>query len=104
MHVWNLWGSVPPTRLRTTGLHDIERTSNIQIYSLDQAGRMYIDRPIEGQPSNPPPQSPGGQIQGPPIWLRPILPVSGMQFFQTFFSFIFLQSLLRRANFLVFVS
>ena len=20
MHVWNLWGSVPPTRLRTTGL------------------------------------------------------------------------------------
>ena len=22
MHVWNLWGSVPPTRLRTTGLRN----------------------------------------------------------------------------------
>ena len=24
MHVWNLWGSVPPTRLRTTVLEELE--------------------------------------------------------------------------------
>ena len=24
MHVWNLWGSVPPTRLRTTGLDTLQ--------------------------------------------------------------------------------
>ena len=31
MHVWNLWGSVPPTRLRTT---DIETGGNKSVRYL----------------------------------------------------------------------